>query len=72
MSLADRAAEMGKMTGKVFELLATNPHLTIPDLAATFGKSESTVERAIRELRKMGQLQRVGSRKGGYWKVSND
>ena len=59
----------GKMTGKVLELLAADPHLTIPELAVTLGKSESTIERAIRELRKLGRLQRVGSRKGGYWEV---
>jgi predicted HTH transcriptional regulator len=56
---------MGKMTGKVLGLLAADPHLTIPELAVTLGKSESTIERAIRELRKLGRLQRVGSRKGG-------
>jgi predicted HTH transcriptional regulator len=59
----------GKMTGKVLELLAADPHLTIAELAVTLGKSESTIERAIRELRKLGRLQRVGSRKGGYWEV---
>ncbi|NOR23413.1 MAG: winged helix-turn-helix transcriptional regulator [Desulforhopalus sp.] len=73
MSLGERAPKtrkmMGKMTGKVLELLATDPHLTIPELATILGKSESTIERAIRELRKLGRLKRVGSRKGGHWEV---
>jgi predicted HTH transcriptional regulator len=77
MSFGEEAVETGKMTGKVtgkmtgkvLELLAADPHLTIPELAVTLGKSESTIERAIRELRKLGRLQRVGSRKGGYWEV---
>lgn len=59
----------GKMTGKVIALLAADPHLTIPELAIKLEKSESTIERAIRELRKTGLLQRVGPRKGGYWEV---
>lgn len=62
----------GKMTGKVFDLLASNPSLTIPELAAGLGKSESTIERAIRELRKVGRIERVGSRKDGYWKLVDD
>jgi ATP-dependent DNA helicase RecG len=62
----------GKMTGKVFDLLTSNPSLTIPELAAGLGKSKSTIERAIRELRKVGRIQRVGSRKDGYWKLVDD
>jgi predicted HTH transcriptional regulator len=69
MSFGEGAVETGKvtgkMTGKVLELLAADPHLTIPELAVTLGNSESTIERAIIELRKLGRLQRVGSRKGG-------
>lgn len=59
----------GQMTGKVFELLAANIHMTIPVLATTLGKSGNTIERAILELRKIDKLQRVGSRKDGCWKV---
>jgi len=62
----------GKMTGKVLDLLAANPALTIPELASKVGKSESTIERAIRELRKLKRLKRIGSRKGGHWEVLDD
>lgn len=72
MVWGDMAVETGKVTGKVFDLLASNPSLTIPELAAALGKSESTIERAIRDLRKVGQIERVGSRKDGYWKLVDD
>ena len=78
MFWGDMAVETGKMTGektgKVSDLLASNPSLTthVPELAAGLGKSESTIERAIRELRKVGRIQRVGSRKDGYWKLVDD
>ncbi|MCD6534135.1 MAG: winged helix-turn-helix transcriptional regulator [Deltaproteobacteria bacterium] len=62
----------GKMTGKILELLSSDPTLTIPELATNLGVSESTVERAIRELKKVKRLQRSGSRKKGSWKVIDD
>ena len=72
---------IGKTTGKaigkaigrtplaVFELLAGDPTLTVPQLAARLEKSELTIHRAIRTLRESGRLKRVGPDKGGYWKV---
>jgi hypothetical protein len=41
MSFGEGAVETGKVTGKVLELLAADPHLTIPELAVTLGKSEA-------------------------------
>lgn len=67
----------GKTTGKpigktplaVIGLLAEDPTLTAPQLAARLDKSELTVHRALRTLREAGRLQRVGPDKGGYWQV---
>ena len=67
----------GKPTGKpigktplaVIGLLAEDPTLTAPQLAARLDKSELTVHRALRSLREAGRLQRVGPDKGGYWQV---
>jgi ATP-dependent DNA helicase RecG len=63
----------GKTTGKtplaVLHLLAEDPSLTVPQLAARLKKSELTIHRAIRSLRESGRLQRVGPDKGGQWKV---
>ena len=64
---------LGKTTGKtlraVLELLAEDPTLTVPLLAAHLKRSEATVHRAIRKLRESGRLQRIGPDKGGHWKV---
>ena len=63
----------GIVTGKtplaVLELLGAEPNLTARQLAARMGKSELTMQRAIRVLRESGRLQRVGPDKGGHWKV---
>ena len=63
----------GKTTGKtplaVLGLLAADPSLTVPQLAARMEKSAVTIHRAIRVLRESGRLERVGPDKGGHWKV---
>jgi ATP-dependent DNA helicase RecG len=63
----------GKTTGKtpaaVLQLLAEDPNLSVPQVAARLKKSELTIHRAIRTLRESGRLTRVGPDKGGYWKV---
>jgi predicted HTH transcriptional regulator len=71
--MADETGKMtGKMTGKVFDLLVSNNALTVSELAAKLEKSESTIERAIRELCKLERLRRVGSRKSGHWEILDD
>ena len=66
----------GKMTGKIphriLALLQADGHLSVPTLALQTGKSPSTVERAIRQLRKSGIVKRVGPDKGGHWEVINE
>ena len=67
----------GKTTGKtigktplaVLQLLADDPNLSVPQLAARLTKSELTIHRAIRSLRESGDLTRIGPDKGGHWQV---
>ncbi|MSQ52671.1 MAG: HTH domain-containing protein [Betaproteobacteria bacterium] len=51
---------IGKAIGKtpiaVLRLLAENPNLSVPQLAADLQKSEVTIHRAIRTLRESGKL----------------
>lgn len=67
------AETIGKTTGKtpaaVLRLLADEPNLSVPQLAARLRKSELTIHRAIRSLRESGRLIRVGPDKGGHWQV---
>lgn len=72
MTWGRMADETGKMTGKVFDLLVSNNALTVSELATKLEKSESTIERAIRELCKSERLKRVGSRKSGHWEILAD
>jgi ATP-dependent DNA helicase RecG len=57
------------MPEKIIKLLSHDPNLTIAELAQQTGKPDSAINRAIRKLKESRQLERIGSDKGGYWKV---
>jgi len=63
----------GKMPGKssrmMLKKMASNPNITIPELANNLGLKIRTVEKKIKNLKDNGLLERVGPAKGGYWKV---
>ena len=60
---------IGKTPAAVMRLLAEDPNLSVPQLAARLQKSELTIHRAIRTLRESGRLERIGPDKGGHWRV---
>lgn len=53
----------------ILEALKQQQDLTISDLMNVTGRAHSTVERSLSKLQQAGWVQRVGSRKTGYWKV---
>jgi predicted HTH transcriptional regulator len=62
----------GKTPDVILSLLRDAPELSIPQLAASLGKSQSAIERAIRKLREAGRLKRIGPDKGGHWQVLDE
>ena len=70
LSSGDRKDDRIKSTSDlVMELMINNPQITVPEIMNRLGKSESTIMRAIAELKKQGQVKRIGSRKEGYWET---
>ena len=49
--------------------MRNNPNITTAQLKVLLGCAETTVENNIAYLRRNGYIERVGSRKNGYWKV---
>ena len=58
-----------KSREKVLMLVAGNPSITTQELAEGVGLSIKGIEKAVRLLKKQGQLQRIGPDKGGHWEV---
>ncbi len=59
-----------EVPARVLAILASNPTMTLANVAVVVGKSTRTVERAAAKLVSQGALRFVGPRKGGRWEVS--
>lgn len=46
-----------------------NAQITIPIMADRIGISTTSIENNIRKLKERGLLKRIGSPRGGYWKI---
>lgn len=53
----------------IMRLMRENPRITLPALAQRLGVSQSTVERAVADLRARGRVTREGNRRSGIWQV---
>ena len=54
---------------KIISEMRDNPNITTAELHNILGVSETAVENNISFLRENGYIERVGSKKAGYWKV---
>lgn len=54
---------------KIIEILQTNPHTSIHELAEKLNISTTTVENNLSRLKNKGILKRIGPDKGGHWEV---
>ena len=54
----------------IFNLIQNNEKISKAEMAVRIGKSEKTVQRIISSLMGKGLIEREGSNKSGYWKVS--
>ncbi len=54
---------------QIIKALKKNAYSTIAEIAEIIGKSTPTVHRHIDKLVSMGIIERVGSRKSGYWEI---
>lgn len=54
---------------QVYELIKQQSDITIDELIEISHKSRRTVARAINELKEKSFIERVGSKKTGFWKV---
>lgn len=70
----ERRLDLGaSSSGKLDRLLAffaERPEATIAEAAQVLGMAPRTCARHIAELRRAGKLERVGSRRSGYWRVN--
>ena len=61
--------KLGEKQVKIIEMIAVNPHLTISELSKLLAVSETATENNIKKLKEKGFIERIGSDRGGCWKV---
>ncbi|MBP5211720.1 MAG: MarR family transcriptional regulator, partial [Pyramidobacter sp.] len=54
---------------KILAALRNNPNMTTGQLAVALKLSTSTIDNGLRALKEHNLIERVGSRKGGWWRV---
>ena len=60
---------VGKTAQNIIDILVGNPHCTRAELCEILGKSDGTIKEHLAKLQSRGIIQRIGSDRGGYWKV---
>ena len=58
-----------KTREKIIRIISENPSITTDILAKELGITQKGIEWQITKLKKDGFIERVGSAKGGHWKV---
>jgi len=68
---SEKGSEISSEKGSeiILELMKENPKISARLLGEKIGITQRAVEKAIQKLKKEGDIKRVGSPKGGYWKV---
>ena len=56
-------------TKQIYDLIKKQSDITIDELIEISHKARRTVARAINELKEKGFIERIGSKKTGFWKV---
>lgn len=62
----------GREKHTLIELIKQNQRITAIEISQHLKVSLSTVRRRIKTLKAQGLLERIGSDKTGYWKISGD
>ena len=61
--------KMTKTESLVLQLLVGKPDITSDEIAEQLKVTRRTVERNLESLKKKGIIERIGSKKDGYWKI---
>ena len=59
----------GRNAEEIMAWMNAKPQITAAEIASKINKSQSTIEKLIKKLREKKIIERIGSTKGGYWKV---
>ncbi|MBM4331169.1 MAG: transcriptional regulator [Deltaproteobacteria bacterium] len=62
-------ASLSGLQQRIIDWIIENKSISYDKLAVLSGKDKATIRRNIQKLKKSGRLERLGSKKTGYWRV---
>lgn len=70
LQLKEKYPELRKVYIDIIEKIAKNKYITQEQIASELDKTRNSIYRNIKTLKDMGILERLGSKKNGYWKIN--
>lgn len=70
LKLKEKYPELRKVYIDIIDAIAKNNYITQEEIASELNKTRNSIYRNIKTLKDMGILERLGSKKKGYWKVN--
>ena len=61
---------LNKTQQKIADIISDNPKVTQGEMAKQMQLSLSAIKKSMKEMVEVGAIERVGSNKGGYWKIN--
>ena len=65
----DEKADLTKNRKKIISEIRNNPNITKEQLSMIIGISTTAIDKNLEYLKAQNYIERVGSKKTGYWKV---
>lgn len=62
---------LNETQAKIIELMEKDNKITMKRISESIGIAKRNIEASISDLKKKGIVDRIGSRKNGYWKINN-
>lgn len=63
------SSPLTRVEAQVYAAIARNPHVRYREIASALHVCSTTVYKAVRRLKELGYLRRVGARKNGHWEL---
>ena len=60
---------LSELQARILMVMEENPWIAYEDIAEKLEKDRSTIKRNIQQLKSLGVLERLGSKKSGSWKI---
>ncbi len=71
-TISDQKRPESDQIKMILELIKEKPQISRSEISHKMGLHESSVKRRLKMMVDKGIIQRIGSDRGGHWKISNN